>query len=308
MTDNSQLDSEAVVQIEGVTRRFGSTTALFDVTLRVPRGTVFGLVGVNGAGKTTLIRHVLGLLRAETGSVRVFGFDPVADPVGVLSRVGYLAEENDLPDWMRVGELIRYTQAFYPTWDEAYAEELRRTFELDPAAKVKHLSKGQRARTGLLLALAHRPEILVLDEPSSGLDPIVRRDILGAIIRAISEEGRTVLFSSHLLQEVERVVDYVTMMHQGRIVLSDRIDEIKATHRWVNVRFDQPRSEPPSISGVLGWSGTGHEWVGVCTGPLEPFERAVADAGAQIIEQRSLSLDDIFIARVGAENLVSVEE
>src|SRR5262249_59375868 len=115
--------NETVVSVTGVTRRFGAKTALDDVTLTVPRGTVYGLVGANGAGKTTLIKHVLGLLRAERGSVRVFGLDPVAEPVGVLSRIGYLSEENDLPSWMRVDELLRFSRAFYPDWDDAYAEE-----------------------------------------------------------------------------------------------------------------------------------------------------------------------------------------
>src|SRR5207302_9940303 len=156
MKANSVNASEAVVSIDGLTRRFGPKIALDHMSLTVPRGAVFGLVGANGAGKTTLIKHVLGLFKAASGSVRVFGRDPVADPVGVLSRVGYLSEENDLPGWMRVDELLRYTQAFYPNWDEPYAEELRRSFELDPGARIKHLSKGQRARAGLLIALAYR--------------------------------------------------------------------------------------------------------------------------------------------------------
>lgn len=223
--------NEAVIDVSELTRRFGNKTALASVTLSLPRGAVYGLVGPNGAGKTTLIRHVLGLLRAERGSVRVFGLDPVAEPVAVLSRIGYLSEENDLPLWMRVDELIRYSRAFYAAWDDAYAEELRRTFALEHTAKIKSLSKGQRARLGLLLALAHRPELLVLDEPSSGLDPIVRRDILGAVIRTIAHEGRTVLFSSHLLDEVEEVADHVTMIHEGRIVLSGPLPDVKETHR-----------------------------------------------------------------------------
>src|SRR5258705_4534656 len=154
---------EPVIDVSELTRRFGTTTALAGVTLSLPRGAVYGLVGKNGAGKTTLIRHILGLLRAQTGSVRVFGLDPVVDPVGVLSRIGYLSEENDLPGWMRVDELIRYSRAFYPGWDDAYAGTLRQSFALDPAAKITTLSKGQKARAGLLLALAHRPELLVLD-------------------------------------------------------------------------------------------------------------------------------------------------
>ncbi len=223
--------NEPVVSVTDLTRRFGAKAALDSVSLELTRGVVYGLVGVNGAGKTTLIRHLLGLLKAESGSVRVFGLDPVEDPVGVLSRIGYLSEENDLPEWMSVAELIRYSRAFYPKWDDAYAEELRRAFALDPGAKIKTLSKGQKARAGLLIALAYRPELLVLDEPSSGLDPIVRRDILGAVIRTVADEGRTVLFSSHLLDEVEQVADHVTMISHGRIVLSARLDELRESHR-----------------------------------------------------------------------------
>jgi ABC-2 type transport system ATP-binding protein len=222
--------SEPVINVSDVTRMFGAKTALKGVSLSLPRGAVYGLVGANGAGKTTLIRHILGLLRAERGSVRVFGLDPVADPVGVLSRIGCLSEENDLPGWMRVDELIRYSRAFYPKWDDAYADELRQTFALDPSATIRTLSKGQKARAGLLVALAHRPELLVLDEPSSGLDPIVRRDILGAVLRTIAHEGRTVLFSSHLLEEVEQVADHVTMIRDGTIVLSAPLETIKQSH------------------------------------------------------------------------------
>jgi len=223
--------SESVINVSELTRRFGAKTALSSVSLSMPRGGVYGLVGANGAGKTTLIKHILGLLRAESGSVRVFGLDPVTEPVAVLSRIGYLSEENDLPGWMRVDELIRYSRAFYPAWDDVYAEELRQAFALDSTAKIKNLSKGQKARVGLLIALAHRPELLVLDEPSSGLDPIVRRDILGAVIRTIADEGRTVLFSSHLLGEVEQVADHVTMIDEGNIVLSAPLDAIRESHR-----------------------------------------------------------------------------
>ncbi|HSG01694.1 MAG TPA: ABC transporter ATP-binding protein [Vicinamibacterales bacterium] len=223
--------SESVITVSGLTRRFGAKTALESVSLSIARGSVHGLVGENGAGKTTLIKHILGLLRAQSGSVRAFGLDPVADPVGVLSRVGYLSEERDLPDWMRVDELIRYTRAFYPALDDGYAEELRETFALDASATIGNLSRGQKARLGLLIALAHRPELLVLDEPSTGLDPVVRRDILDAIVRTIADEGRTVLFSSHLLDEVERVADDVTMISHGRIVLSAPLAAIRESHR-----------------------------------------------------------------------------
>jgi len=243
--------SEPVIDVSDLTRRFGAKTALAAVNVSVPRGAVYGLVGANGAGKTTFIKHLLGLLRPDGGRVRVFGLDPVAEPVAVLSRIGYLSEENDLPGWMTVQELTRYSRALYPGWVDAYAEELRQMFALDPAARIKTLSKGQKARAGLLIALAYRPELLVLDEPSSGLDPIVRRDILGAVIRTIAHEGRTVLFSSHLLEEVEQVADHVAMISQGRVALCAPLDEILRSHGSLEKAFlarvgANAASDPPA--------------------------------------------------------------
>jgi ABC-2 type transport system ATP-binding protein len=292
--------NEPVIHVTDLTRRFGSTTALASVSLSLPRGAVYGLVGANGAGKTTLIKHILGLLRAQSGSVRVFGLDPVADPVGVLSRLGYLSEEHDLPVWMRVDELIRYSRAFYPPWDDAYAEELRRTFALDPAARIKSLSRGQKARAGLLVALAYRPELLVLDEPSSGLDPIVRRDILGAILRTIAHEGRTVLFSSHLLEEVEQVADHVTMISRGTIALSAPLAEIKGTHRRITVRFAEPRRDPPVLDGVLRWEGEDREWTAMVRGDAVGLQDALAGWNANVVAERAPTLDEIFVAHVGS--------
>jgi len=287
---------QATIAISQLTRRFGAKAALDSVTLDVARGGVHGLVGANGAGKTTLIKHILGLLRAESGTVRVFGLDPVADPVGVLSRIGYLSEENDLPGWMRVDELIRYSRSFYPAWDDAYAEELKATFALEGAAKIKALSKGQKARAGLLIALAYRPELLVLDEPSSGLDPIVRRDIVGAVIRTIADEGRTVLFSSHLLDEVEQVADHVTMIANGKIALSAPLRSIKESHHCVTVRFPTSQRQPPAVPGVLRWEGSQQEWTAVYRG--DPARLHAIGAG-RIVAERSASLDEIFVAHVG---------
>jgi ABC-2 type transport system ATP-binding protein len=300
--------SEAVVEIRALTRRFGAKVALDRVGLTVPRGVVMGLVGANGAGKTTLIRHILGLLKAQAGSVRVFDRNPVADPAYVLGRIGYLSEENDLPGWMRVSELLRYSRAFYPKWDDAYAEELRETFELSPSSRVGTLSKGQRARAGLLIALAYRPELLVLDEPSSGLDPIVRRDILGAIIRTIADEGRTVLFSSHLLDEVERVSDHVAMINHGRMIFSAELDDLKATHRCMTLRFAEPRTQPPALTSVLSWHGAGMEWTAMCRGQPEELASVMANSGARVVGDRTPSLDEIFVAQVGTKVLTAKED
>ena len=172
-------------------------------------------------------------------------------------------------------------------------------FALDPAAGIKTLSKGQKARAGLLIALAYRPELLVLDEPSSGLDPIVRRDILGAVIRTIAHEGRTVLFSSHLLDEVEQVADHVTMISQGRVALSAPLQAMKESHRCVTVRFSEPRPRPPDVAGVLRWDGAGQEWTAVCRDGCGELQAAVAAWGARIVAERAPTLDELFFAHVG---------
>jgi ABC-2 type transport system ATP-binding protein len=292
-----------VVEITGLSRAFGSKLALNQVSMRVKPGRVFGLVGANGAGKTTLIKHILGRLKAEKGLVRVFDYDPVEDPVDVLSRIGYLSENRDLPAWMRVDELLRYTEAFYPNWDMAYAEDLRRQFGLSPRAKIKTLSRGENAKAGLLITLAYRPELLLLDEPSSGLDPVVRRDILEAIIRTVADEGRTVFFSSHLLEEVERVADDLAMMFNGQIVLTGELDEVKESHHRLVLRFDSPQPTVPKISGVLSLTGNGREWTAICNGKYDEAVAATSRAGGRVVADESPSLDEIFVAWATAKSL-----
>ena len=287
-----------VVEIQGVSRTFGRNVALDGIDLRIPQGIVFGLVGENGAGKTTLIKHILGTLKAKTGSVRVFGLNPVSDPVGVLGRIGYVSEDRDLPKWMRIDELMSYTQAFYSDWDPEFAEQLRELFELDSRQKVKYLSRGQRARVSLLLALAHRPDLLLLDEPSSGLDPVVRRDILTAIIRTVADEGRTVVFSSHLLEEVERVADVVAMVHHGKVILQNATHELLSSHRRLTFRFSNPHSVPPEIPGALSITGEQRDWTVLCNGEADRVRQAVAEMGGTLVEEGSPSLDEIFIGRV----------
>lgn len=296
----SPSSAEAVVAVTNLSRRFGAKTALDDVSLYVPRGGVFGLVGENGAGKTTLIKHMLGLLRAEAGTVRVFERDPVADPVEVLGRIGYLSEQPDLPGWMRVDELLRYTKAFYPKWDAAYADKMLSQFGLNPAQRINTLSKGQTAKAGLLVAQAHRPELLLLDEPSSGLDPMVRRDILEAVIRTVADEGRTVFFSSHLLEEIERVSDHIAMLHRGKLVLCGTLDEVKAQHRRFTLHFQTAQEQPPVIAGAISVSGRGKEWSVMCNGARNELPGIAAKLGARIVEEHAPSLNEIFVARAGA--------
>jgi ABC-2 type transport system ATP-binding protein len=293
---------DPVIDIRNLTRQFANKRAVDNVSIIVPRGVVFGLVGENGAGKTTLIKHILGLLRPQSGTVRVFGLDPVAEPTNVLARIGYLSENRDLPGWMRIDELLRYTQAFYSSWDAAYAEQLRSQFGLDNAGRVKNLSRGETARAGLLLALAHRPALLVLDEPSSGLDPVVRRDILEAIIRTVADEGRTILFSSHLLEEVERVSDQLAMMHNGKLVLCGPLEDIKQSHRRLVIRFQTAQPHTPVLSGALSITGAGQEWTVICNGAGDVLQSA-ARLGGNVVSEHAPSLDEIFVAHASRKEV-----
>jgi ABC-type multidrug transport system ATPase subunit len=289
-----------VIDVRNLSRRFGAHDALADVNLTIPRGVVFALVGANGAGKTTLIRHAMGLLRPQRGSVSVFGLDPVSNPTAVLSRIGYLSDVNELPEWMSVEELIRFTRSFYPTWDDRYARELQQMFDLDPHKRIQELSKGQRARVGLLLALAHRADLLVLDEPSSGLDPLVRRDILRAVIETIVQDGRTVLFSSHLLDEVERVADHVAIIERGRIVHDEPMEHLKARYHRVVMHFDHALATPPRTERFFNWQGGDRDWTAYFRGDADEAARLIDALDARLVDSATPSLDEIFVALVGS--------
>jgi len=300
------MNKQPVIKLEGITRRYGSKVALDNISVQVQPGVVLGLVGANGAGKTTLIKHILGLLRAQQGQVRIFGLDPVAHPVEVLGRLGYLSEDRDLPPWMNVAELLRYNQAFYPRWDASYAETLRQQFQLSSKSLVRTLSKGELAKAGLLVALAHRPELLVLDEPSSGLDPIVRRQMLEAVVRSVASEGRTVLFSSHLLDEIARVSDQVVMLAQGRVVLQGPMDQVMESHRRLVVRLPKSQTGPERFPGVLSMMGGPEEWTFISNGHSEALRTALLNFQGKIVEETGATFEENFHARAG-QGSVAIE-
>jgi len=296
----SEQPSECVIAVSGLSRRFRRKPALDGAELSVRRGTVHGLVGENGAGKTTLIKHLLGTLKAKEGTVRVFGKDPTRDQVAVLSEIGYLSEDRDMPGWMRVRELLSYTEAFYPNWDESYAGNLLQRFRLDPEALIKHMSRGEKAKVGLVCALAYRPRLLVLDEPSTGLDVATRRDILWAIVRTVAEEGRTVLFSSHLLEEVERTADTVTLLHQGRTLLAGPLDELKQNRPMLEIGFETTLDRLPPLPTTLHEEGHGREWRVLLGAPPGPaFRDALAAAGGRVLDERPATLEELFLAETG---------
>lgn len=213
-----RANEKYAIELQGVCKSFRRTQVLSNLSMRVERGKTFAFLGRNGAGKTTSIRMLLGLLNRDQGEVRVLGIDPTVEPLQVRARVGYLAEDQQMYGWMRVDEIVRFVAPFYATWDHDLALKYLREFELPLATKIKHLSKGQNVRLGLVLALAHRPELVILDDPALGLDPVMRKQFNRDLITHLQGEGRTVFYSSHLLYEVEPVADEVAILDGGRLV------------------------------------------------------------------------------------------
>jgi len=295
-------DPVAAIEIDHLSCKFRRDEALHDICLTIPTGSVFGLVGLNGAGKTTLIRHLIGGLRPQLGRVRVLGEDPTLTPESVMQRVGYVAEEDALPRWMTVGQLIAFMRAMYRNWDDKLCRELLETFSLDPTKKLADLSKGGRARAGLLVAIAHRPDLLILDEPSYGLDPIARQDILEAVVRTASDEGRTVLFSSHLLDEVSRVCDSVGIICGGRLLEIVAMQDLSERYSEVVCELVGGMSVPPQISGFFGWQNRGREWSVAVDRSVHADDSSIRDSlGSHLIlDVRAISLERWFAARVAA--------
>lgn len=291
--------TETTVEVNNLSRQFGSTLALDNVSFRAEKGKVYGLVGANGAGKTTLIKHIIGLLKPKSGSVSVFGLQPVLEPEAVYKRIGYLSEDRDIPDWMTIEELMRYSQAFHPNWDTSYVDELLATFSLDRSNLIKNLSRGMRAQVALIAAVGHRPDLLVLDEPSSGLDAVVRKDILNAIVRTISDEGKTVIFSSHLLEEVERMSDHVVMINNGKIALDAPLENLANQHHQCELQFAENLHSEPLLSGALLTKGSGRSWTVLHNSSPSEFEAVVQQLGGKITLTRNATLEEIFVAHAG---------
>ena len=221
----------AALETRKLGRRYGSQWALRDCTLEIPKGSVTALVGPNGAGKTTLLRLAVGLTRPSAGSVRVFGLDPREEAAEALPRVGFLAQEHPLFGGFTVEEMLRVGRELNPSWNDAAARARIDELGLPLAKKVRRLSGGQRAQVALTLALAKRPELLLLDEPVASLDPLARREFMQSVLEAVAERELTVVLSSHILADLERVCDHLVILAAGRTQLAAPIEEIVASHR-----------------------------------------------------------------------------
>ena len=280
------------IETTGLVKRFGAQVALDGVDLQVPEGAVYVLVGPNGAGKSTTFRLLLDLVRADAGRARVFGLDPHTDGPDVRARIGYVPERLDWGyGWMTVGRLLEHHAVYYPTWDRDYAARLTKLFDLRLDRRVGKLSKGQARRVHLTMALAHRPPLLVLDEPTDGLDPVMLDETLGFLAEHMADTPTTALVSTHQVHDVDRLADHVGVMRDGRLLLQATRDELhRKLRRWRAEVPDGWAGAPELNGAVLRRGGMGREIQWSVWGDERDVAARLARAGATVRDSMPLTL------------------
>jgi len=284
------------VEIEGLKFAYGRDGVLKGVNLEVPEGAIFGFLGRNGAGKTTTIKLLLGLLKSSGGLCRIEGIDPQKDAIAVRRIVGYMAEDQQMYGWMRIEQIVKWVGSFYPEWDDKFTNKLVDMLELPRKSKVKTLSKGQNSKLALLLALGHRPRVVILDDPTLGLDPIARKEFLRYVIGILQSNGVTVFFSSHLLYEIEPVADYVAILDKGVIIKAEKTFDLRGSVKKVVLNTSQ--NDFSKIDGILDASKAGERvalTVEACN--AEKIGR-IKDTYGGFVREVGLNLDEIFEAYV----------
>ena len=296
--------SVPALELRGLVKRHpGFTLGPLDLT--VPRGAIYGLIGPNGAGKSTAIDLVFGLGRNDAGSIRLLGLDHRANEVELKRRAAYVSPELNFATWGKVGKAVRFVRGFYPGWDDAYCAELMRAFGLGANDKIALLSFGARTKLALLLALARRPEVLVLDEPTTGLDPVSKQEMFGELLRAVEGGERSVLISSHGLTDIERFADHVGMLKNGKLLLEGRTDEIVDRYRLAEFFTDAPLPAPAADGLVLlrHAAGRHHALLDQTSGAAD-WLRA---RGARDFSLTRLTLEDLFVALVKETSPITTE-
>jgi ABC-2 type transport system ATP-binding protein len=291
----AETGSRPAIEMNNLTKRFGGKTAVDRLTMRIPAGTTYGFIGPNGAGKTTTIKMLMGMLRMNGGQARVLGIDVSVDPSAMKQRVGYVPELHFIYPWMRVSEVIGFCRALYSNWNDRLCGELLALFELDPHKKVKHLSKGMVVKLALLLAIAHEPELLILDEPTAGLDPLIREEFLDGVLRTVCEGQRTVLFSSHTLSDVQRMADSVGIIYEGRLLTECSTDELLTGTKRIRavLRDGTVPGEPPA--GTVWQRVSRREWLLTVRGfSAETVKWLRAKYPLENVEVLDLGLEDVF--------------
>lgn len=284
-----------VIVTHNLTKYYDAYCAVDSLNLRVAQGTVYGLLGRNGAGKTTAIKMLLGMAHPSYGRAEVLGEDSAELRPETRGRIAYLAEGHPLYRWMTIGQAVQFTRAFYRRWNQHLLEQILDHFELSPRRRIRRLSRGQQAQVALALAVASDPEVLILDDPTLGLDTVVRRDFLESLIQIIQRRGRTILFSSHILGDVERVADRIGILVDGVLRVDCPTDHFKESVRKVLLEFDGEPPELPPVPRLVNSRRVGHKWELVVV-ELNGEHRLLFDSlNPREVEVLDFNLEDAFI-------------
>ena len=288
------------IEILGLVKKY-PRFQLGPLDLTVPRGAIYGLIGPNGAGKTTAIDLIFGMGKNDAGQIRVLGLDHRADEVALKGRAAYVSPELNFQVWGKVGKAIRFVRGFYPGWDDAYCAALMKAFHLSDSDRVATLSFGARTKLSLLLALARRPEVLILDEPTTGLDAVSRQQAFGELLKAVEDGERTVLISSHGLSDIERFADHVGMIKNGKLLLEGRTDEVVDRYRLVEFFTRNGTTfQTPEPEGLIILKRNEDRWRALLDQKSAAQEWLQAH-GAQQISLTPVTLEELFVALVKEE-------
>lgn len=286
---------ESVLEVRELTKSYGTNLACDRVNLQIRPGTTFGLLGPNGAGKSTLIRMLMGLTPFDSGSIVLFGTETALTSPAMRQRVGYVPELHHIYRWMSIARVVRFASRLYERWDQELAEEMLAKFQLPPQARVGTLSKGMTAKLGLVIALAHNPEFLILDEPASGLDPIIREDFLESVLQKHTCRGRAILFSSHHVDDVERVADEVGIMVNGRLAIRGSVEDLRSRIKRIRIVLPDGRLPAPVPPAVCSQRLVRRDWI-VTANPFSDdlLEELRSENHALHCEVMDLNLETIF--------------
>ena len=287
------------IEIRNLVKNYPAFT-LGPVDLTVPRGAIYGLIGPNGAGKTTAIDMIFGMGRNDAGTIRVLGLDHRADEVALKQRAAYVSPDLNFQVWGKVGKAIRFVRGFYPKWDDAYCAELMRAFHLDAGEKIATLSFGAKTKLSLLLALSRRPEILILDEPTTGLDAISKQQVFAELLKAVESGERTVLISSHGLSDLERFADHIGMIKDGKLLLEGRTDEIVDRFRLAEF-FSTNGTTFPNRAGLVILKRTENRWHALLDQNSDA-QSWLQSHGANDLSLTRVTLEDLFVALAKEED------
>lgn len=288
--------TEYIIKMDKVVKNYGNSYALNQLNMNVPQGSVYGLLGKNGAGKTTALRICMSLLKITNGEVNVLGVNPWNMPINIKQEIGYSSDSMQLIPWLKVADILNYNGSFYKNWDKDYVNQWIKRLNLSLDKRVFQLSRGNRQKLALAMAIGHKPKLLILDEPAGGLDPVARKEFLESIIELIHESGTTILISSHSLDDLEKISDHIGIIENGKMILETNLEDLKHSTKQVNI-FSNKKIDKFSNDNLVSSEFNNNQFTGIFKNWNESTYSSLKNQFPDSnIEVNNMKLEDIFLA------------